>query len=154
MKIIDLLHEPHHIPTLAAWHHQEWAHLNPGGSLEKRIEKMQAYLSDEWVPSTYICKQGGQLLGSAAIVACDMDTRPELTPWLASVFVAPLFRRQGIGSKLVEHVMHQARQNGVGQLFLFTPDKERFYQALGWTTIAEDVYRDCAVTLMHVVLID
>ncbi|OAI20562.1 GCN5 family acetyltransferase [Methylomonas lenta] len=154
MTIIDLMHEPQHIPILAAWHHQEWAHLNPGASLEKRIQKMQAYLSDEWLPSTYICKRGGQLIGSAAVVACDMDSRPELTPWLASVCVAPTFRCQGVGSKLVQHAMHQARQVGVGKLFLFTPDQERFYQALGWTTIAEEIYRDCSVKVMQAVLND
>lgn len=30
-------------------------------------------------------------MGSAAIINNDMDTRPELTPWLASVFVAPAY---------------------------------------------------------------
>ena len=53
-NIIDLSSEPQHIPVLAVWHHQEWAHLNPGGSLEKRIKKMQAYLGDELLPSTFV----------------------------------------------------------------------------------------------------
>ena len=54
-----------------------------------------------------------ELFGSAAIIEHDMDTRMELSPWLASVFVAPEFRKRGIGSKLVTHVMEQAKNNKI-----------------------------------------
>ena len=50
MSILDLSEQPHYLSTLAAWHQQEWAHLNPGSSLENRIEKMQDYLEDGLVP--------------------------------------------------------------------------------------------------------
>lgn len=149
MNILDLSQEPQHIPTLANWHQQEWAHLNPGSSLENRLEKMQAYLSAALLPSTFIYKQSGQLVGSAAIVACDMDTHPELSPWLASVFVAPHWRRQGIGTELVCHVMLQATQAGLPALYLFTPDQAAFYRRLGWSVMAKEVYRGCTVTLMQ-----
>lgn len=148
--ILNLSQEPQHIPTLAAWHHQEWAHLNPGGTLEKRIAKMQTYLEAGLVPSTYIYKQNGQLTGSAALIECDMDTRAELTPWLASVFVSPKFRRQGIGSALVRHVMLQAQLADLPRMYLFTPDQADFYQKLGWQTLLQESYRGCWVTLMQV----
>ena len=152
-NIIDLSDEPEHITTLAEWHHAEWAHLNPGDSLEQRIERMKGYLANDLVPSTFVCKHQGQLAGSAAIIVSDMDTRPELTPWLASVFVAPPFRRLGIGSKLVRHVMSQAKQAGIANLYLFTPDQAAFYQRLGWTTMALDDYRGCRVTVMQASLL-
>jgi N-acetylglutamate synthase-like GNAT family acetyltransferase len=154
MSIFDLSEQPHYLSILAAWHQQEWAHLNPGSSLEKRIEKMQAYLEDGLVPSTFIYQQHGQLAGSAAIVVCDMDTHPEITPWLASVFVAPQFRRQGIGAQLVRHVMLQAKQAGIPALHLFTPDQVAFYQRLGWSIVTKEVYCETAVSLMRVGLND
>ncbi|MCK9606748.1 MAG: GNAT family N-acetyltransferase [Methylomonas sp.] len=150
MNIIDLSHQPEHIPTLAAWHHRQWRHLNPGGTLEERIDGMQGYLSKRLVPSTFICKCNGQLAGSAAIVASDMDTRPTLTPWLASVFVAPPFRNRGIGGRLVEHAMLQARLGGIETLYLFTPDQAAFYQKLGWQILSEENYRGIAVTVMQI----
>lgn len=149
MNIIDLATEPEHIPTLAAWHHNEWAHLNPGGALEKRMAKMQCYLADGLVPSTYICKHNGQLAGSAALVESDMDTRPGLTPWLASVFVEPSFRNMGIGGRLVKHAMLQAKLAGIRNLYLFTPDRVDFYQKLGWRALSQEDYRGCAVTVMR-----
>ncbi|MBD9362766.1 GNAT family N-acetyltransferase [Methylomonas fluvii] len=152
MTIINLSQEPHQIPTLAQWHHAEWADLNPGQTLEQRIKKMQAYLSDKLIPSTFIYKHESQLAGSAAIIHNDMDTRPELTPWLASVYVAPEYRLQGIGAKLVRHVMRQTQAAGLAKLYLFTPDQADFYAKLGWTTMAQEVYRGHRVTLMSVTL--
>lgn len=154
MNIITLSAEPEHIPTLAQWHHAEWAHLNPGCTLEKRIAKMQVYLDSELVPSTFIYKHEGQLAGSAAIIQSDMDTRQELAPWLASVYVAPDFRRQGVGSKLVAHVMLQAKAAGIAKLYLFTPDRAEFYKKRGWTIMVEEQYRGHHVTLMTAFLRD
>ncbi|MBD9356322.1 GNAT family N-acetyltransferase [Methylomonas albis] len=151
-NIINLSQEPHKIPTLAQWHQAEWAGLNPGQTLEDRIERMQAYLSNKLIPSTFICKHEGTLAGSAAIIESDMDTHLELTPWLASVYVTPAFRRQGIGAKLVKHVMSQAETAGVAKLYLFTPDQADFYQKLGWTEMEEEDYRGHRVKIMSVVL--
>lgn len=152
MTILDLSCEPQHIPTLAGWHHRQWQDLNPGRTLEHRIASMQNYLGESVLPSTYIYKHRQQLAGSAALVASDMDSHPELTPWLASVYVDESFRRQGIGSKLVKHVMEQAAQAGISQLYLFTPDRAEFYLQLGWTTLTEEGYRGQSVTVMQAYL--
>ena len=149
MSIVDLTTVPHHLPTLAAWHQAEWAYLNPGQTLPMRIAKMQAYLEEGLIPTTFVFELQGKLAGSAAIIACDMDTRPQWTPWLASVFVAPQFRRQGIGGQLARHVMAQAAAAGHAQLHLFTPDRAAFYERLGWQAIGEEVYRGSPVSVMR-----
>ncbi|QSA95787.1 GNAT family N-acetyltransferase [Methylococcus sp. EFPC2] len=154
MNIVDLRYEQDYIPTLAEWHHREWAHLNPGGSVEKRVEKMQAYLSDELMPSMYVCKEGDTLLGSAGLLRNDMDTKMELTPWLASVYVAEEHRNRGIGTALVQHVVNVARAAGYPNLYLLTPNKESFYQARGWFTISKEPYREEPVTVMQLQLQD
>jgi N-acetylglutamate synthase-like GNAT family acetyltransferase len=149
MHIKDIRDEPHHISTLAEWHHNEWSYLNPGETIEKRIEKMQSYLGANLISSTFIAKDEGGLLGSAAIIANDIDTRPEWTPWLASVFVAPEFRNRGIGGNLVRHVMQKAQEAGVEKLYLFTPDRVSFYEALGWQIFKDELYRGHRVTIMY-----
>ena len=151
MDIRNLKDAPQFLPQLAEWHHQQWLELNPGQTLAQRIDAMQAHLSDDWLPSTYLAKSD-VLMGSAALIAHDMDTRPELTPLLASVFVAPAFRQQGIGSQLVKQVMQAAREAGVTTLYLFTPDQAHFYQRLGWQVVSREYYRGEQVTLMRVSL--
>jgi N-acetylglutamate synthase-like GNAT family acetyltransferase len=150
VSIFNLTEEPEHIPTLAEWHHAEWSYLNPGGSVQKRIEKMQTFLGDELIPTTYIYKQKNALAGSASIVKHDMQSRLEYSPWLAGVFVAPQFRNLGIGTQLVRHVMQMAGEADIKKLYLFTPDQEQFYERLGWTTFSREEYHDTPVTVMEV----
>lgn len=152
MSIIDLSEEPEHLETLASWHHAEWASINPGQTLQDRIDKMQNYLKDDFVPSTFIYKHNGELAGSAAIVENDMSTHKELSPWMASVFVEPSFRKRGIGSALVRHVMQQAKEQGISTLYLFTPDQAPLYESLGWSTLFEEDYHGERVTVMQVAL--
>lgn len=152
MDILDLKEEPEHIPLLAAWHHHEWASLNPGQSLQHRIDKMQCYLGDALIPGTFIAKENDQLIGSAAIVEHDMDNKPELSPWLASVFVDPRYRRKGVGTSLILHVMNKAKEAGIKTLYLFTPNEEAFYEKLGWSTINNELYLDQTVTIMKIKL--
>lgn len=151
LKIIDLKDEPEHLNMLAGWHQQEWASLNPGETLEMRRRRMQDYLNDNFIPTTFIASQN-EVVGSAAIVSSDMDSRTEFSPWLASVYVTPDYRNMGIGSKLVIHAMNKAKQEGIESLYLFTTDNERFYARLGWRLLDREYYHNQHVSIMSVLL--
>ena len=151
MNIVNLKQCAEFLPKLAEWHQQEWAYLNPGQSLQDRIEKMQDYLNDDFIPSTFVAIEN-DVLGSAAIIECDLDTRPDLSPWLASVYVAPEYRKQGVGAALVQHAMQQACDQGYTKLFLYTPSQEKFYQRLGWKIIERVDFHDAVVTIMSISL--
>lgn len=153
MHILDLKEAREHLEPLARWHQDEWSRYNPGETLKGRIERMHTYLAPAFIPSMYLALDG-RLLGSAAVVARDMDIRPDLMPWLASVYVAPEFRGRGIGSRLVNHVVAQARASGVETLYLFTPDQRAFYERLGWALFEEGRYHGDAVSLMSIRLRD
>jgi predicted N-acetyltransferase YhbS len=151
IQIVDLRDAPQHIPQLAAWHHEQWSYLNPGKTVEHRIEKLREHLEPVPLPRTFIAvAEHGMPMGSASLVAHDMDTHPELSPWLASVFVAPVHRHKGVGAALVRRVVAAAHEAGVAVLTLFTPDQEAFYQSLGWRTIARENFRGDEVTLMQI----
>ena len=148
MHILDLKQVPHFLPTLAQWHQAQWSYLNPGENLHHRIARMQEYLDEFFIPSTFVAIDNN-LAGSAAIVARDMDTRPDWGPWLASVYVAPEHRHKGIASALIKHVQQQAKQRGIDELFLFTPDAQvAFYLQRGWTLLEATDYRGSRVTIM------
>lgn len=149
MEIIDLQDFPAAIPILAKWHQEEWSDLTPSLTLEGRMEKMQAYLTSEIIPSTYIAMENNQILGSAALVENDMDTKKELSPWLASVYVDKVHRGKGIGSKLVLHAMEAAKNHGIDTLYLFTPNSEGFYKRLGWSAFSTEMYHGQKVVVME-----
>lgn len=152
MQIDYLADHPDAIPTLAHWHHEQWKHLDPVDTVEQRIVRLQAHLGKVQIPTTFVAmslseKRGPgvdrkDILGSASLIAHDMDTHPELSPWLASVFVAPELREQGIGTALVRRVIQEAETLEVLNLHLFTtPDKRGFYARLGWELIEHTRYR-------------
>lgn len=147
LKILPLNQAPEHLLTLAQWHHQQWSYLYPDETFNDRVRRMQAYLNASFIPSTFVAIDSS-VIGSAAIIESDMETRPQLSPWLASVYVTPDNRRHGIGSKLVNHVIKQAGQNNIPKLFLFTPDQQSFYQRLGWEEYETTSYHGETVTIM------
>jgi len=153
MRLLYLADRPEFIPALAEWHHNEWVHLNPGDTLEWRIKRMQKSLGRRQIPTTFIALEGEELLGSASLVKWDMDTKPELTPWLASVYVAPQHRNKGLGTALVERAVEEARALGVETLYLFTPDRESFYAHMGWEVLERTEYVGEQVVVMWLKLI-
>ena len=158
MQIDYLADHPAFIPTLADWHHAQWSYLSPGDSAECRIKRLQEHLGKKQIPTTFVAYNttgdGTEIVvGSASLIAQDMDTRPELSPWLASVYVAAEHRRQGIGSALVRRVTGEAIALGVETLHLFTPDQAHFYARLGWTVLERCIYRGYPQVVMTVSLI-
>jgi predicted N-acetyltransferase YhbS len=76
----------------------------------------------------------GKPAGLCLFVRAEIDAKHDLTPWLAALFVAPEFRRRGIGEALVRAIEDHARQVGTTTLHLYTLEAEAFYARLGWQT--------------------
>jgi len=73
-------------------------------------------------------------VGTATLLAHDVGTEqwPDLTPWLAAVYVVPEHRRRGIGASLVNAIVSEAAAAGMDVLYLLTTEREEFYTQLGW----------------------
>lgn len=148
MQIGYLADHQDFIPTLADWHHKEWAYLRPGESLEARTTRLRGCCRHRDIPTVVIAFTDSTLLGSAMLIAHDMDTRMELSPWLAGVFVAPEQRRRGIGAALVQRVIQEASGIGIQRLYLYTPAAEQFYARRGWLVVERTSYRGADVVVM------
>jgi GNAT superfamily N-acetyltransferase len=149
-SIAYLADHPHHIPILAQWHCAQWLYLCPSDSVERRIAALHQHLGYRQIPVTFVALAQETLLGSASLIAHDMDTRMNLSPWLASVYVAPAYRNQGVGSALVGRVVKEAGTMEIETLYLFTPDRERFYGRLGWSVVEHTEYRGYAQVIMSI----
>jgi len=143
-----LADRPEFIPTVAGWHRREWAHFRPDDSIETWIGKLKDVCGHRGVPTVLVAVREGELAGSAMLLKESMQTRKELSPWLAGVIVAPQFRRRGIGGLLVDRIVHEARMLGFGRLYLWTPSVEQFYANRGWTTMERTTYREVDVAVM------
>jgi predicted N-acetyltransferase YhbS len=148
VTIEPLVHSPRFLPLLAEWHHSEWGYLRPGSAITDRIARLEATLNTEELPITFIARSDTELLGSAMLVPCDMDTRQDLSPWLAGVFVTPAYRSRGIGTALTKHVLHQAFILRFPIVYLYTLSSEALYSRLGWSVLDRTRYLDSNVTVM------
>jgi N-acetylglutamate synthase-like GNAT family acetyltransferase len=148
MTIEYLADHPETLDTLVQWTHGEWGNVHGGETLEQRRTRFAGSLNRDRIPLTVVALEGGELLGSASLIAHDMETRMELTPWLASVFVAEQYRRRGVGAELVRRIMAEARKLKVPLLYLYTVHSERLYASLGWTVMERTDYLEHPVVIM------
>src|SRR5437867_8316948 len=110
MEIVYLGDYLEFLPTVALWHHEEWGYMRAGDTLEARAGRLRKECGRAEIPTTVVAVENGAVLGSAMLVEHDMDTRPQLSPWLASVFVTPERRRKGIGAALVQRIIEEAKR--------------------------------------------
>ena len=151
MTIEHLADHPEALPILAEWQHAEWGHIRPGDTVEKRAERLRAYSNRDRIPLTVVAMENHEVLGSASLIEHDLDTRPELSPWLASVYVGVPFRHRGIASELVQRIVEEAAKLEVSLLYLYTAHSERLYASLGWRLMERTSYRDQSIVIMTTV---
>jgi GNAT superfamily N-acetyltransferase len=94
----------------------------------------------------------GQPVGTAGLVRSDLDTRPDLTPWLAGLFVEPAFRGRGHATALIRRVETFALAASVPILWLYTGTAEPLYLRLGWQRVGIEQENGQAVVLMRRIL--
>ncbi len=152
IEILPLGERPGCIEQLAQWHFAQWGSINPASTVERRIDRLQGHLQGGRVPQTFVAVDGDRLLGSASLVAADLPSRDDLSPWLATVYVDPPFRNRGVGAALVQRVAQEAQLLGFPMLYLFTPDRAAFYAKLGWQVVERDEWNGCEVTVMELPL--
>jgi GNAT superfamily N-acetyltransferase len=146
--ILRIASDSPHVATLAGWEFETWGHHHPGRTAPETSALFRENCGDAGVPSVFAACAEDAPVGMASLVADDMDTRPDLSPWLASVFVLPEWRGRGIASTLVRQVEAEAISNGITQLYLFTPDQQSLYRRLGWHDVERCLYHGESVTIM------
>lgn len=135
IEIDALANQMHWAKQLAQWHYNQWHHLTPWESQAQCVKRLQSHTQTHAIPTTRIALKNGKLLGSASLVLHDMKGREDLSPWLAGVYVAPDYRRQGIGTKLVAAIVMEAAYQNFSSLYLYTTGQtnEQFYLQRGWS---------------------
>lgn len=149
MNIDYLANHKEVIPTLARWFYEEWAYLHP----ERTYADVERLISERAqmgkIPVALVAFDGEELLGTVCLKVHDMDTRLDLTPWLAGLYVSAPRRHEGIGTAFVSAIEMEASKFNVNKLYLYTPESESFYAKRGWQIKERTEYHDCAVTLME-----
>lgn len=150
VRIAPLTEFSNWIPDIAQWLHAQWRDLYPGGYTAADVAAaLRSRLQTHQIPLALVAVAGEAVVGIVSLKGSDMETRPELTPWLAGLYVVPAHRGLGIGARLVQTVLAKARELQVETLYLYTPGAEQFYAALGWRLLERTHYQEIPVTVMY-----
>ncbi len=147
MTIVAVSGEPELAPIVARWLVEEFFDY-PGGITVPAMTHM--ILSPrEPFEECFVALEDGVPVGTASLTIEDLEARPDLTPWLAGVFVQPPSRGRGLASALVRAVEGHARGHGIATLWLYTGQAAPLYARLGWRAMGEERDRFGPVTLMR-----
>ena len=139
-------------PTLARWHHAQWGDLYYDWTLDVAIKELIDHATRRAMPTTLVAMQGDAPLGSVSLVLEDApELRGQGDAWMASLYVLPQARGQGLGARLARELVAFAAQQKVERLWLFTPEHASFYARLGWRPQASVKLRGVPVQLMDIV---
>jgi len=132
MKIEYLADHLDKLREVAALHLGEWPSPELGDSIDAREKTLSPCCRRAEIPLGVIALDLHDLCGFALLVKDDFELRPNLTPWLAGVFVKPQHRKRGVASALVTRIEQEAATLGIKSLYLYTAHAESLYGRLGW----------------------
>jgi len=85
------------------------------------------------LPKFYIAVQDKQsIVGCYALLRSDLNSRQDLHPWFACLFVAEECRGKRIGDLLQKNAIEQVKRMDFDHLYLCT-DLEGYYERLEWS---------------------
>jgi GNAT superfamily N-acetyltransferase len=116
---------------VARWRYDAFF-ADDGGTFEGSRDALRAWMRGLGYETALLAELDGKPAGSCLFVREEIDPKHDLTPWLAALYVAPDYRKQGIASALVRAIEQHARSVGCGELYLYTITAEPLYAKLGW----------------------
>jgi GNAT superfamily N-acetyltransferase len=139
VTVSDLRQCPEYFEAVAERIWQAW--WKPRGHpLDTIRGRLRENMTASPLPLALVAHQGAAFLGTASVIAADLDERPQFTPWVAAVWVEPTARSRGIGAALVDHAAKACFALGFGRVYLCArPERASFYENLGWTVIERDI---------------
>jgi N-acetylglutamate synthase-like GNAT family acetyltransferase len=137
--ISDLRQWPKFFDTVADRIWQAWWQPN-GYPLDYISTRLRENMEATPIPLALVAHDGERFLGTSSVIASDLEERPQLSPWIAAVWVEEDARRRGIGAALVNRAAQDCFALSVSRAYLCErPRMTGFYEALGWTVVERNV---------------
>lgn len=137
MEIIKLEDSNNDIfDKICMWYY-EWLGKSNNESMEEIKCTFAHSLCKDKLPQTFIALIDGNPVGMYQLaMSDDLNSRPDLYPWLINMYVDKPFRGQKIARELLDTVPKNAQKLGLQKLYLYT-EHVGLYEKFGWQFIEE-----------------
>ncbi|KZE69115.1 acetyltransferase [Fictibacillus phosphorivorans] len=92
--------------------------------------------TEDALPRFYIALIEEEIVGTYALLRNDLNSRQDLYPWFACLYVDPEHRGKELGSQILQHAIEETTRKGFENLYLST-DLEGYYEKYGWSHAGE-----------------
>ncbi len=127
-----LFDHPDCVDVCASWAFGQWGSQR-GGTLTRAQKKFAASTDRNSLPLTMLALAESKPAGMISLWETDLPGRGDLSPWLASLFVHPFYRGQGLAGLLARRIETEAVRLGFSALYLVTETEAAFYEKIGWS---------------------
>lgn len=137
MKIIRLEDKNNPVfERICEWNYNWWG-IRDGRSYEEVRCNLEHSLNKDRLPQTYVALIGEEAAGMYQLAMFDdLESRPDIYPWLINVYVDKKFRGKNVCRELMKTVKENARKANLTELYLHTRHIG-LYEKFGWVFIEE-----------------
>ena len=118
------------------WYYN-WLGIKNNESIEEIKFTFEHSLCKNKLPQTFVALIDGEPAGMYQLsMSDDLNSRPDLYPWLINVYVDEKFRGRNVARELMNTVKENAKELGLTELYLYTKHIG-LYEKFGWKFIEE-----------------
>lgn len=150
IQIHFLAEHPDLVEQLAQLSWAEWQpiYLDRGQTFADAVKNYRERTNTDCLPLTLVALHNNELVGTVSLKFHDLDTRPNLDPWLGALLVLPQWREQGIATMLMQRAVETAGKLNLEELYLWTHSAEGLYLKLGWQVVERTQYCGKQIVVM------
>ena len=139
-KVDYLANHPSHFEEVAGLKYHQWRHTSPDRAWDVWLAEIRESAQAGAFPMSLLALESDELLGFVTLVQIDEKAGVHNGLWMITLYVKEAFRRQGIGSALIERCISEARRMGLDTLYLWTESRDltSYYGRRGWQWIGAD----------------
>jgi GNAT superfamily N-acetyltransferase len=143
---------PELVDELARLSWEEWkdVYQQRKQTLEDTVKNSRDRMNTDRLPFTLVASQASEPVGMVSLKFHDMDTRPDLDPWLGGLLALSEWRNRGVGTMLMHRATEEARRLNVPQLYLWTHTAEGLYHKLAWQVVERTNYFGKEAVVMQI----